>query len=224
MRKQTRARLDAIKEQLLLVKWNLVIMAAFCFGMAAYNYVTPSWGGLGMFMITPHDGLDGILAMLPWCGIALGVLTGIASFVSRSGWVLSWIEILMSLVMFVFGFWELFFPYDIGVYSQTWAFVGIFLAFFIMFIALHMDREGVGHWFVELCVAAATWIVSFINIMDFAGPAASQGLTSLTLFIAAWGFVYGAVALHGVGSLDESIWAPVRALRGRGKKRDAAAA
>lgn len=217
MRKQTRAKLDCLKEQLLLVKWNLVIMAVFCFGMAAYNYVTPSWGGLGMFMITPHDGLAGILSMLPWCAIVLGVLTGIASFVSRSGWVLSWVEVLMSLFMFVFGFWELFFPYDISVYSQTWAFVGIFLAFFVMFIALHMDRVDAGRWFVELCVAAATWIVSFINIMNFAGEGAAQGLTSLTLFIAAWGFVYGAVALHGVGSIDESIWAPIRALRKKDK-------
>ena len=217
MRKQTRAKLDCLKEQLLLVKWNLVIMAVFCFGMAAYNYVTPSWGGLGMFMITPHDGLAGILSMLPWCAIVLGVLTGIASFVSRSGWVLSWVEVLMSLFMFVFGFWELFFPYDISVYSQTWAFVGIFLAFFVMFIALHMDRVDAGHWFVELCVAAATWSVSFINIMNFAGEGAAQGLTSLTLFIAAWGFVYGAVALHGVGSIDESIWAPIRALRKKDK-------
>lgn len=203
---------DSIKEKLLQVKWSLVIMAVFCFSMAAYNYVTPAIGGVGMFMITPHDGLAGILSMLPWCSIVLGALTLIGSFISRSGWVLSWVEIVLSLVMFVFGFWELFFPYDISIYSQTMAFVGIFLAFFVMFIALDIDRRDAGHWFIELVVAAAVWIVSFVNIMNFAGEGASQGLTSLALFIAGWGFVYGAVALHGKGSIDEDIWAPVRGL------------
>ena len=60
---------DEIIKKLLEVKWNLVIMAAFCFLFAVYMYVTPVEGGLGMFMITPHNGLTGLLEMLPWIGI-----------------------------------------------------------------------------------------------------------------------------------------------------------
>lgn len=189
---------ETTKKKLWDVKWNLVIMAAFCFAFAVYMYVTPEHGGEGMFMITPHDGLPGLLKMLPWCGIALGATGIIASFASRSTWVLSWVEPIMGLAMFVFGFWELFFPYDIKIFSQTWAFVGIFLAFYVMFVSMEMMRKGRGHWFVELVLAAAVWIVSFINIMNFAGEAATQALSSLTLFLAAWGFVYGAVILTGV--------------------------
>ena len=60
---------DEIIKKLLDVKWNLVIMAAFCFLFAVYMYVTPVEGGLGMFMITPHNGLAGLLEMLPWIGV-----------------------------------------------------------------------------------------------------------------------------------------------------------
>ena len=66
---------DEIIKKLLDVKWNLVIMAAFCFLFAVYMYVTPVEGGLGMFMITPHNGLAGLLEMLPWIGIFLGAAT-----------------------------------------------------------------------------------------------------------------------------------------------------
>lgn len=180
------------------VKWNLVIMAAFCFAFAVYMYVTPVEGGLGMFMITPHNGLTGLLEMLPWIGIFLGAITFIASFASKSTWVLGWTEPALGALMFVAGFWELFFPYDIAVFSLTYAFVGIFLAFYVMFIALEMDRKGVGHWFVELVLAAVIWAVSFFNMMNFAGEGAQVALTCLELFLAGWGFVYGALVLTGV--------------------------
>ncbi|MBE6469216.1 MAG: hypothetical protein E7001_04495 [Coriobacteriaceae bacterium] len=192
------------------VKWNLVIMAAFCLLYAAYIYVTPATGGEGTFMITPEEGLPGILAQLPWIGIFLGATGLIASFASTSGWVLSWTEPALAAVMFVAGFWELFFPYDIRVFSQTFAFIGIFLAFYVMFVSFEMERTGRGNWLVALALAAATWIVSFVNIMDFAGHAAAQGLASLTLYLAAFGFAYGAVSLSGVGSIEESIGAPRR--------------
>ena len=163
---------DEIIKKLLDVKWNLVIMAAFCFLFAVYMYVTPVEGGLGMFMITPHNGLAGLLEMLPSIGIFLGAATFIASFVSKSTWVLGWTEPVLGALMFVAGFWELFFPYDIAVFSLTYAFVGIFLAFYVMFIALEMDRKGVGHWFMTLVLAAAIWAVSFFNMMNFAGEGA----------------------------------------------------
>ena len=206
---------ESTVKKLWSVKWNLVIMAAFCFAYAVYIYVTPAAVGEGTFMITPTAGLPGLLKQLPWIFIGLGVLGIISSFASTSGWVLAWTEPVMGLAMFVFGFWELFFPYDISVFSKTYAFIGIFMAFYVMFVSLHMDRIGKGHWFVELCLAAVTWIVSFVNIMNFAGEHATQGLTSLTFFIAAWGFTYGAIILTGEGSLDESIASPVRFFRAR---------
>ena len=206
---------DTVSNKLWGVKWNLVIMAAFCFFYAVYVYVTPALGGEGTFMITPTAGLPGLLKQLPWIFLGLGATGIIATFASHAGWVLGWTELAVDLVMFVFGFWELFFPYDIQVFSQTFAFVGIFMAFYVMFISLHMDRIGKGRWFVELCVAAATWIVSFVNIMNFAGESAAQGLTSLTLFLAGWGFTYGAIILSGEGNIDDSIAAPARFFRER---------
>lgn len=196
--------LEDMGKKLLAVKWNLVIMAAFCFLFTIYMYVTPVEGGLGMFMITPHNGLAGLLEMLPWIGIVLGAATFIASFVSTSTWVLGWTEPVLGALMFVGGFWELFFPYDIKVFSLTYAFVGIFLAFYVMFIALEMDRKHVGRWFVTLVLAAAIWAVSFFNMMNFAGEGASVALSCLELFLAGWGFVYGAIVLSGVEAIKGS--------------------
>lgn len=88
--------LEDMGKKLLAVKWNLVIMAAFCFLFSIYMYVTPAEGGLGMFMITPHNGLAGLLEMLPWIGIVLGAATFIASFASTSTWVLGWTEPVLS--------------------------------------------------------------------------------------------------------------------------------
>lgn len=192
------------------VKWNLVLMAAFCALYAIYIYVTPAVGGEGTFMVTPVEGLDGLLKQIPWIAIVLGALSIILSFTSNAGWVLGWVEPIMGAVMFVFGFWELFFPYDIAVFSQTYCFLGVFMAFYVMFVALHMDRIGRGHWFIELCLAAATWIVSFVNIFNFAGESSAQGLASLTLYLAAFGFAYGAIILSGQGNIDDAACAPVR--------------
>lgn len=180
------------------VKWNLVLMAAFCFLFAVYMYVTPVEGGVGMFMITPRNGLAGLLQMLPWIGIFLGAATFVSSFVSTSTWVLGWVEPALGILMFVAGFWELFFPYDIKVFSLAFSFVGIFLAFYVMFIALEIERKRAGNWIATLVLAAVIWVVSFFNMMNFAGEGGSVALTCLQFFLAGWGFVYGALALNGV--------------------------
>lgn len=83
---------ESTVKKLWSVKWNLVIMAAFCFAYAVYIYVTPAAGGEGTFMITPTAGLPGLLKQLPWIFIGLGVLGIISSFASTSGWVLAWTE------------------------------------------------------------------------------------------------------------------------------------
>lgn len=189
---------DIIVRKLLSVKWSLAVMAVFSFFLAAYVYVTPPQGGLGMFMITPTNGLEGTIEQLPWFLITFGALAFIGSFVSKSTWVLGFVEPVMGLIMFVVGFWELFFPYDFQIVSQTWAVVGIFLAFYVMFVALELDRKRAGVWLAELVLAAAIFIASFVNLFNFAGDGGTQALSALPLFLAGIGFLYGAVRLTGV--------------------------
>ncbi|MDY2776845.1 MAG: hypothetical protein SOU51_00475 [Collinsella sp.] len=180
------------------VKWSLVLMAAFCFAFAFYVYVTPVYGGLGMFPITPRDGAAGLLGILPWVGIFLGAVSIVASFASRSTWVLGWTEPAIGAFMLLVGFWSLFQPGVLSVFSRSYGAFGIFLAVYISLIALEMERKSVGHWWAELVVAAATWCISLLNLMDLAGADGYIGLTALTFAVAAWGFVYGALSLSGV--------------------------
>ena len=129
---------DLIVRRLLRVKWGLAVMAVFSLFLSFYVYVTPAQGGTGMFMITPTNGLEGTIEQLPWFLIVFGALAFIGSVVSKSTWVLGFVEPVMALIMFVVGFWELFFPYDFTVVSQTWAVVGVFLSFYVMF---HRPRD-----------------------------------------------------------------------------------
>ena len=189
---------DLIVRRLLRVKWGLAVMAVFSLFLSFYVYVTPAQGGTGMFMITPTNGLEGTIEQLPWFLIVFGALAFIGSVVSKSTWVLGFVEPVMALIMFVVGFWELFFPYDFTVVSQTWAVVGVFLSFYVMFIALEIDRKRAGVWSAVLVLAAAIFIVSFVNLFNFAGDAGTQALSALELFLAGLGFLYGAVRLTGV--------------------------
>lgn len=206
MRHQTVALLDRIKQHLLHAKWNLIAMAAGCFAIAVYNFVVPAGGVLGV----AGSGLDGVVGMLPWFGIVIGALALIGSFVSRSTWVLSWTEVVLDAIMFVLGFWFLFFPSTMGPYDSVLAFVGVFAAVVLVCVAMEMDRHDAGRWGICLAVAAVVAVLAFALAMRFAGVSGAQGLVSLMLFIAGWGFVYGAVALQGVGSVEDSIQAPVR--------------
>lgn len=210
MRHQTAEMLDEVANGLLNARWNLILTAAFCFGMALYNFVTPAWGGLGLFMITPRDGLAGICSLMPWCAIALGAARTAGSCISRSGWVLSWCEIALSLVMLAFGLGELLFPSVTRGYAALWAVVGVFMAFELVLVALDMGRRGLGYWWAELAVAAAVWAVAFAGALGFAGAAGAQGTASLMLFVAGWGYVYGAVVLHGAGSAERGGAAAAR--------------
>lgn len=189
---------DATLKKLLAVKWNLVLMAVFCFCLAVYTFITPETGGEGMFYVTPRDGLTGILNLIPWCFIVFGGLGFIASFASKASWVLGWTEPLLGAGMFVWGFWELIFPFDISEFGTTFGFVGIFLAFYLMFVALDMDAKKTGKWLAELVLAAVVWIVSFWGLMNLSGRAGAVDVACLALFLAGWGFVYGVAILSGV--------------------------
>ena len=52
-----------------------------------------------------------------------------------------------------------------------------------------------GNWVAELIVALAVLVVSLANLFGVAGNAGMLGLSALEFYVAAWGFVYGAVAL-----------------------------
>lgn len=194
MRHQTVALLERTKQHLLGAKWNLIVMAACCFALAVYNFVVPATGVLGI----ATSGLAGVIAALPWFGIFGGALAIVGSFVSRSVWVLSWTEVVLDLIMFVLGFWYLFFPSALGDYATVLTCVGLFIAFYLVCVSMEQDRTGAGLWPVCLVVAAVVGILAFALIMNFAGAVGAQGVVSLMLFIAGWGFVYGAVALQNV--------------------------
>lgn len=217
MRHQTRTLLGKAGQKLLQAKWNLIVMAAFCFCMAAFNFVTAPQGGTGMFLITPTEGPAGTVPLIPWCAIAVGALSLVGSFVSRSAWVLSWTEVVAEALILLFGLGELVFP-TLGAYAEAWSFVGVVLAVLIALVAADMERKRVGSWVVELVVAAAVGVLALANALNAGGLGAAQGLTSLTLFVAAWGFVCGATALQGVGSVEDSIVAPLAVVRRRYRK------
>ncbi|HJG31447.1 MAG TPA: hypothetical protein K8U80_08650 [Collinsella ihuae] len=206
MRHQTVDLLGRVKQHLLQTKWNLVVMAACCFIMAAYNFVVPASGVLGV----AGSGLDGVISALPVCGIVAGALSLVGSFASKSTWVLSWVEVAFEVAMFALGFWGLFFPTTMGDYAGVLAFAGVFAALYLVAVSLEMDRMGAGRWVVALCVAVVVAVLALALAMGFAGVSGAQGVASLMLFVAAWGFVYGAVSLQGVGSVEDSIAAPVR--------------
>ena len=190
---------DIIVRRLLNVKWSLAVMAVFSFFLAFYVFTTAPQGGAGMFMITPENGLPGTVEQLPAFLIVFSALSFIGSFVSKSTWVLGFVEPAMGLVMFLVGFWTLFFPYGfVAASAQTWGAVGVFLALYVLFIALEVDRKRAGIWPGELALGIVMLAVAFANLFGFGGNAGAQGLSALSLFLGGIGFLYGAVRLTGV--------------------------
>lgn len=179
-------------------KWSLVLMAVFCFAWAVFTFFTAPIGGQGLFMITPTNGPAGLVPLLSWCGVVMGAVTLLATFLSRPTWVIGWLEPVMGAIMLVWGLYGIFFPTSLGDFATTYSIAGIFLALYVFFIALEMWRKDEGQWLVELAVAGVVWVVSFVGLMKVGGPETQLAVAALALFVAAWGFVYGAVALAGV--------------------------
>lgn len=187
---------ELVVERLLGVKWNLVAMGAVSLVFAVVVFTAPA-----------HR-LAEPLSLLPWLGIALGALGLVGSFVSTSGWVLGWTEIVMALAMFLVGFWTLFFPVNpvtAATFSQVLGFAGIFLAFYVLFVALAMDRAGCGNWVVELIVGIVALVASLAGLLGVAGVDGVQAVAALPLYLAAFGFLYGAAALSGHGSIEDAF-------------------
>lgn len=182
------------------VKWGLVVMAVACFAWAIYMFVTPPYGGAGFIMITPDNGPTGLVALLPWFAICAGALSAIGCLASRAAWALGWTEPALSVVMLLAGIWGIYSTPQLGSFNVAYTVAGIFLALYVAVVALELYRRGERFWYVELALAAAAWIVAMAGGFNNAADHLQVGYACLSFFIAGWGFVYGAIKLHGAES------------------------
>lgn len=177
---------DAVFARLRGLKWGLAVLAAACFVLGCALFVSPAWG---------YADYARLQQVLSWFAIAAGALSLIGAFASGSEFVLTGAEPVMSGVLLLAGLATLLFPFAAFSFVPVCAALGIFLAFYILACALEMDRRGLGNWVAELIVALAVLIVSLANLFGVAGTAGMLGLSALEFYVAAWGFVYGAVVL-----------------------------
>ncbi len=168
------------------VKWSLVFMAMVSFVAAAWAFVTPSWAA------------GELLSMLPWFCIAGGLLGFLGTVLARAPWTASVAEPVLCVVMLVGGLATLNFPSLMSSFAGAFGIVSILLAFYVLFAALEMYAKGVGVWYVELALAVVVWVLAFMGLVGALGLDGQVMLASLAFFVAAWGFVYGAVVLTGV--------------------------
>ena len=179
------------------VKWGLVVMAVFCFAWSVYMYLTPPFGGAGILMITPENGPAGLVTLLPWCAIVVGAASALGTALSRGAWVLGWVEPLLSILALVGGVVGIYSSAQLGAFGTVYTIAGVYLAVYIVAIALEMYRRGENRWYVELALAVVVWIIAMAGGLNFAAEHTQVVFAALSFFIAAWGFVYGALKLHG---------------------------
>ena len=188
-------------------KWSLIVMAVFCFAWAAYTFVTAPFGGAGVFMITPEEGPAGLVAALPLCLILTGLVGFLGTVLSRTAWVLGWTEPIANIVLIAAGLWGLWGGASTLSFGAAYTVLGVYLALYIALVALELNRRGADRWYIELIVAAVAWAIVLVNGLNHAPVNELVPAASLALFIAAWGFVYGAIALNGTVQAEEE--APV---------------
>lgn len=181
----------ALAHKLPGVKWSMVAMAVVCFAAAAYAFVTPAWA------------FTSLLAAMPWFAIAGGLLAFLGTVLTRAPWAVSWAEPIVGIVLIAGGLATLYYPSLMQGVSATCGVFGLVLAFYVLFTALEMYMRGAGQWLVELVIAAVVWVAAFMSLMGVMGLAGQGLIASLVFFVAAWGFVYGAVALSGVDPAAE---------------------
>lgn len=192
-------------------KWSLIVMAIFCFAWAAYTFVTAPFGGAGVFMITPEDGPAGLVAALPLCLIAIGLLSFLGTALSRTAWVLGWTEPIANVVLIAAGLWGLWGGASTLSFGVAYTALGVYLALYIALVALELNRRGAERWYMELIVAVVVWAITLISGLNHAPVNELVPAASLALFIAAWGFVYGAVMLAGTKQEETEAPAAVTA-------------
>lgn len=179
-------------------KWGLIIMAAACFVWAAFMYLTPATGGAGLLMVTPENGARGLVQLLPWVGVIAGFLATVLTLGTRPSWALGWAEPIMDILMLLAGLWGIYSTSQLGSFNGVYTVVGFFLALYIAIIAIELYRRGERMWVAELAVAAAVWLITFLGGLNMAADHAQVVFSCIAFFIAAWGFVYGAIKLAGI--------------------------
>lgn len=186
----------ALVERLARTAWPMVAMAAFCFVWCVYMYVTPPYGGAGLIMITPESGPAGLVTLLPWCSIVMGVLVAVGSLFSRGCAVLKYADVVIAAIMVLVGVVGIFAPASaLGSFSSAYSVAGVVLAVYLALVACELLVRGERLWFVELVIAAAVWVISFAGGLNVAADHAQVVFACLAFFVAAWGFVFGAISL-----------------------------
>lgn len=176
-------------------KWSLIAMAVLCFFWAVYMFVTAPEGGAGGLLPTPVEGPSGLVALLPWWAIVAGFVGSITSLATRAPRALGWTEPVLCIVLLLAGLWGIWNEPLLGSFSQMHTITGVLLALYLAAVALELYRREEGFWVVELIVAAVVLVISLAGGMNNTVESAQVGFFALAFFVAAWGFVYGAIKL-----------------------------
>lgn len=192
-----------VAQKLSRAKWGLIVMAAACFFWTFYMFVTPSEGGAGFFMITPVAGPAGLVAAFSWCAIMAGAASALGCALSRSAWVLGWTEPVLSFAMLLAGLYGIYEPTRLPSFNVAYTVIGVFLALYVAAVAVELYRRGERFWYVELAVAFVVFAASLAGGLNGGVPSAQVPFACVAFFVAAWGFVYGAVKLYAAPEIDE---------------------
>ena len=176
-------------------KWSLIAMAALCFFWAVYMFVTAPEGGAGGLLPTPVEGPSGLVALLPWWAIVAGFVGSITSLATRAPRALGWTEPVLCIVLLLAGLWGIWNEPLLGSFSQMHTIAGVLLALYLAAVALELYRRDESLWVAELIVAAVVLVISLAGGMNNTVESAQVGFFALAFFVAAWGFVYGAIKL-----------------------------
>lgn len=190
----------AIASKLVTAKWSLIIMAALTFFWAVYLFVTAPEGGAGGLLPTPVEGPAGLVSVLPWWCIIAGCACAVASLASRAPRALGWVEPVFDIVLLLAGLWGIYSIPLLGSFSEVHTALGVFLALYLAVVALELYVRDERMWYVEMIVAAAVLAISLAGGVNFAVVSGQVGYFSLALFVAGWGFVYGAIKLGAKGA------------------------
>ncbi len=177
------------------VVWPLAAMAAFCFIWAVYMFATPVAGGAGLLMITPENGPAGLAALLPWCSVVMGVVVAVGSWFSRESAVLGAADVILAAIMVLFGLWGIYTPSAMGSFATAYTVAGVFCAVYLALVACEIFRRGERPWIPAAVCAVAVWAVTMVGALNHGPVADAVPYACIALFIAAWGFVWGAIAL-----------------------------
>ncbi|MDO4436772.1 MAG: hypothetical protein Q4B77_02320 [Coriobacteriaceae bacterium] len=161
-------------------------MAAACFIAGFVLFTAPLWG---------YDDAMRVMWAISWLGIFAGASSVIASFATKAPQSLRALEPVIGALMLACGLWTLYFPVAVEGLNVVLFGVACLMAFYLMGTAWEMERRGVGRWPVQLLDGIAVLGCAFFGLFGLAGAAGLCKVFALSLYVAAWGFVYACTAL-----------------------------